>query len=162
MAEELYTVVAFDPGGITGWALFGVYDRAMRNPHRKILNNIAWWKAGEFTGPENSQVDEMIELVQAWDNAHIVMEDFVLRKFSTDKEMLSPVRMYARFDYGMHLYEDKRKIILQPGQLAMETITDARLEALGRLGLYNATKGQPHARDSVRHALTWLRRAKNL
>lgn len=162
MAEQLYTVVSYDPGDTTGWAVFAIKLRAMQEHHRKILSNIAWWKSGQFIGDENSQADEMVALAMAWDDSHIVVEDFLLRKFSTDRSLLSPVRITARFEYGLYLAEDTRTIVLQPGELAMSTITDARLEAINQLGIFSATIGQPHARDAVRHALTWLRRAKSL
>ena len=54
---------------------------------------------------------------------------------------------------------DKRAIIKQQGSLAMTAITDERLK---RMGLYTPLSGKEHARDAVRHNLTWLKRAKKL
>lgn len=158
-AGKLYKVVSFDPGGTTGWAVFCVQFDAMRNIEGKILNRIPYWNAGEFTGDENKQVDEMLGLVQAWDDAKIVMEDFVLRKFSMLRDLLAPVRVISAFTYGLHAVSDSRQIILQQPSLAMTTITDDRLR---RLGYWTPLSGQPHARDAVRHSITWLRRAKEI
>lgn len=157
--DDLYTVVAFDPGGTTGWATFSVYLEAIEDSDYRIMDNISFWTAGEFIGGEREQTDEMFSLVQAWPDAHIVVEDFLLRKFSTARELLSPVRMTARFDDRMYSKGDRRPIIIQPGKLAMDTVTDARM---AKMGLYNPLIGQEHARDGVKHAVTWLKRAKKL
>lgn len=165
MEDGLYKVTAFDPGGVTGWAAFAVREEAMHDPRMKVLANLAWWQTDEFFGDENKQAQEMIHLTDAWDDAHIVVEDFLLRKLSTDREMLAPVRVTARFEYGLFIQGDPRTIILQPGDLAMSTVTDDRLIDIGKirsLGFYNATRGKKDARDAVRHALTWLRRAKKI
>lgn len=165
MDDDLYTAVAFDPGGVTGWAAFGVRVKAMHDPRMKILSNLAWWQVGEISGDEGKQAEEMVQLAQAWDDAAIVVEDFMLRKLTTDREMLSPVRVTARFEHSLFLQRDSRVIIFQPSALAMDTVTDDRLIAIGQvrgLGFYNATIGMKDARDAVRHGLTWLRRAKKI
>jgi hypothetical protein len=157
--ESLYVSIAFDPGGTTGWSVFGVHIDAIYAPEFRLKDNIEFWSAGQFFGPERSQCAEMWALVEAWPRAKIVMEDFVLRKFTSARELLSPVRITARFDERLACEGDDRCIILQQSSLAMTAFTDDRLR---RLGLYNHLSGQEHARDSVRHNLTWLRRAKKL
>lgn len=159
--EELYKVLAFDPGGVTGWSIICVRLKAMHDPRKKILSNVAWWKSGEFFGEEKLQAVSMVDLAIAWDDAHLVMEDFLLRKFSTDRELLAPVRIQARFEHGMYLKKDPRPLILQPVELAKERMTDERLRSAG-LGFYEATAGQKDARMAVKHALVWLLRAKRL
>lgn len=155
--EELYTVLGYDPGGTTGWAAIGVYKEAILDPEFRITDNIAFWTAGEFIGNEEDQVDCMIALTHAWPEARIVCEDFVLRKFNSARELLSPVRITAMFRYGIR--DSNRAIILQQPSLAMTAVTDARLK---KLGFWPPLSGQEHARDAVRHAFTWLRRAKKL
>lgn len=157
--DDLYVCAAFDPGGKTGWSVFGVHGDAIEDPECRIIDNIQFWSMGEFFGPEKEQAREMFELVEQWPTAKIVMEDFVLRKFSSARELLSPVRVKSRFEGRMDQAGDERPIILQQPSLAMTAITDARLQ---KMGLYNATKGFEHGRDAVRHALTWLKRAKKL
>lgn len=157
--EDMYVSAAFDPGGTTGWAVFGVHLDAIIDPECRILDNIEFWSAGQFFGPEKKQAKEMWELVEQWPTAHIVMEDFVLRKFSSARELLSPVRLTARFEGWMDANKDDRPIIKQQGSLAMTHVTDDRLK---RMGLYPPLSGLEHARDAVRHNLTWLKRAKKL
>lgn len=157
--DDMYVCNAFDPGGTTGWAVFAVHSDAIDDPECRIIDNIEFWSAGQFFGPEDSQTQEMWDLVEQWPDAHIVIEDFVLRKFSSARELLSPVRLTARFEERLKCMGDKRPIIKQPGSLAMSAITDVRLK---KMGLYNPLIGKEHARDAVRHNLTWLKRAKKL
>lgn len=157
--DDLYVCVAFDPGGKTGWSVFGVHADAINDPECRIIDNIEFWSTDELFGPEQGQAREMYELVSNWPTAKLVMEDFVLRKFSSARELLAPVRITARFEGWMDSAGDERPIIKQQPSLAMTAITDDRLK---RMGLYNPTVGLEHGRDAVRHNLTWLKRAKKL
>lgn len=153
--DKLYTTVSFDPGVTTGWAVIAVRKAAIKVYTKKILSNIVWWSAGEFDGKYDSQADEMLLLVDAWPDARVVVEGFTLRKFSRDEELLSPVEIRAKLEYGLHLRN--RTMITQQPSLAKTTISDDRLKALGFW-----TGLSPHARDAIRHNITWLRRAKEL
>lgn len=157
--DDLYTCVSFDSGGTTGWAVIGVHIDAINDPECRIMDNVEFWSAGQFWGSERSQAKSMWDLVEAWPHAKIVMEDFVLRKFSSARELLAPVRLNARFDERMSCAGDPRVIIYQQSALAMTAFTDDRLK---KLGFYNQLSGQEHARDALRHNLTWLKRAKKL
>lgn len=150
----MYQVVPYDPGGVTGWAVFQVHDIAMRDPGYKILENIAYWTAGQFSGEENSQVDEMVELAEQWDEATLVVESFILRQFSMDPALLSPVRISAAFDWAVR----PRRVMYQAPSLAMTSVTDDRLRDWG---FWNPLIGQEHARAAVKHGITWLRAEKN-
>ena len=153
------TIIWFDQGGETGWAVFNIWPEALTDPGIKILSNIASWSAGEFSGSEASQTDAMMDLVEAWSESALVgYEDFILRTFSMGRELLSPVRLAARFEDRM--YREKRLSQLQPPQsasLAMSKVTDERLK---RWGFWNPLKGKEHARDAVRHAITFASRLK--
>lgn len=168
--EDAYTAIAFDPGGTTGWSVTSVELDAIEDPDVRILDSITHWSAGEFTGPEHDQVDQMLELVDEWaDDADIVMEKFILRMMSMDPALLSPVRIGYMFEYGLRTGSSCRRskrtgqperadnIIWQQPSLAMTTMTDDRLRSIG---LWIPTAGKPHARDATRHTLTWLRRKK--
>jgi hypothetical protein len=161
MDEDFYSCASFDPGGTTGWAVMSVYREAIEDPEYKILENVAHWSAGEFVGPWESQVDQMIELVLSWPSAKVVCEDFYLRQMAVD---LSPVKVTSAFEYEMRRISRKykggpvRPVIKQMPALAM-AITDDRLRAWG---YYASLTGQPHARDALKHNLTWLRRAKEI
>lgn len=154
--DPCFNVIWFDPGFIaTGWAVFSVWPEALVDPGPKILNNIAAWSAGEFNGSEGSMVDQMMDLVYAWDEAAAVgYEDFILRKFSMGRELLAPVRVAARFEDRM--YKEKRLSQLQApqsSQMAKSKVTDDRLK---RWGFWNRLPAQKDARDAVRHCITYL------
>lgn len=157
--EDFYTVIAFDPGGTTGWCLIGVHPDSIKDRQYRIVDNIVFWSVGEYIGDEDQQTEMMLELVDAWPLAKVVIEDFVLRKFSSARELLSPVRITAKFEYGMKIHR-KRPFIIQPGKLAMDAVTDARIK---RMGMWPPLSGgEDHKRDAFRHAMTWLKRAKKL
>ena len=169
--DDLHSVLAFDPGGTTGWAVIAIHPDALRPPGAdgiayKILDNIVFWSAGQFTGTEAEMADAMVELVKAWPGrSPLVVEDFILRVYRRDRTLLSPVRITARFEHAVRYtgFAERqrsgpgRQIILQGPSMAMSVATDERLKTWG---FYNATAGQPHARDAVRHAITFLRREK--
>lgn len=167
--EQHYTSIAYDPGGITGWSVFVVHPDAIEDEDYNILDNIIFWSAGQFTGesddreddPEDVMAIQMLDLARAWPRAKVVCEHFVLRKFSSGQELLSPVRVTAKFGVllRMQFPKPRRPIIKQQPSLAMSTITDDRLR---RMGLYAPLSGQEHARDAVKHNLTWLKRAKQM
>lgn len=209
---DLFTVIAYDPGGTTGWALLSLYPEAV-NPGYRILDNVVFWTCGQFVGRTVAQGREMALLAAAWPSAHIVVEDFILRTYRQDRVLLEPVRVTSSFEASLASLEQavccgqwaKHKctndinligypprssevqqnqvdrwwrgegpqphgyFLQQPG-LAMSTMTDDRLQAAERamhsaagvggagLGFFSATKGLQHARDAVRHALTFARR----
>lgn len=149
--ENSYSVVGFDPGGRTGWAVISVHPEAMTDPDCRVMDNIEMWSAGEFFGPRLSQLDQMIDLCNAWPSARLVCEDFILRRLSPERELLEPVRLAAQLEAGVR----PRYVILQQPALALTTITDERLRAMGFW-----LPGQEHARDATKHVLTWLKRTK--
>lgn len=149
--------IAFDPGGTTGWALFGFLPSVWDADGGRLLDGLAFWSAGEFFGPENKQAKEMLELCRAWPGAAIVIEDFVLRQANMDRALLSPVRITAAVSYGLSLAG--RVWHSQQPALAMGAATDERLKLWG---LHGAVRGKEHARDAVRHAITWCRREQTL
>lgn len=169
-ADQMYHVIAFDPGGTTGWAQMCFWDECFE-PGEKMLAWLHSWSCGQFTGNEDDQVDQMIELVEGWpSHTDIVVEDFILRAYRRGRELLSPVRVTAAFKHELRWMgrpkrgrgreggkENPREPILQQPSLAMTCITDERLK---QMGMYPATAGLPHARDAVRHCLTWARRRK--
>lgn len=159
---DVGNVIWFDPGMTVGWCVISVWTQALECSKYRILNNIAGWSVGEFVGSESEVVDQMVGLVEAWEDDKlrgVGIEDFILRKFSMGRELLSPVRVTSRFEDRM--YTGGRSQLLLPKQqadLAMSTVTDERLK---RWGLYVPTVGKEHARDALRHALTWLKRLKS-
>jgi hypothetical protein len=152
-SSEDPTVIWFDPGGTTGWCLFSVHPESLIANDVLILDNIQHWACGEFTGTEFKQVDDMLELADAWPGAALGSEDFILRRFDMSRVALAPVRLNAALRYAVA----PRHVHLQQAQLAKTTITDARLK---RIGFWGLTENKVHARDAIRHGLTFLKRLK--
>lgn len=156
--DPFYTSIWFDQGGTTGWSVFCVWAEAMRDPNLRVMAHIGSWSAGQFTGSETSQVDQMMGLVEAWSDAAIVgLEDFVLMKLG-GRELLSPVRIAAAFEDRMYCAGRRGQLASpQTASLAKGRVTDDRLKLWG---LWPRVIGQDHARDAIRHNLTWLSRIK--
>lgn len=170
-ADSMWNCIGLDPGGATGWCVLQIYEIAMQVPDYRILENVAAWSAGEVKGSIERQVDKLVDLVDAWPDAEVVCEDFLLRQMAGGRDLLDPIRITSplkwwlecggRRAWDVEEGEDwkPRELHLQQPALAMSTITDARLRAFGILDL---TARQPHARDAMRHALTFARRRKSL
>lgn len=149
------SVVAIDPGGTTGWAVLMVHPEALTDPDTSILGNIEHFASGQVGGDERHQVKELLELLDVWPEAAVCIEDFVLRKMLRDRALLSPVRITAVLDYAM--WRAGRRTFKQAPSEAKGIATDDRLRSWG---LYIREGGEEHARDATRHAITFLRRAK--
>lgn len=170
----MWTTIWFDPGGTTGWCVLRVHAIAMRSNEYRILENVASWSVGQFNGPIGRQVDKLVDLVDAWPDAEVGAEDFILRQMRGGRELLDPVRITEPVKWWLSsggkrawsAWEESddpedawqpRELHLQQPSLAMSTCTDERLKAWG---IADLTSGQPHARDALRHALTFARRRK--
>lgn len=144
-----YQVIALDPGGTTGWSLFQVHPVAMDgDPDIPVLANVEWWTAGEFTGSQDKQIDEILELVNSWPAARLVTEDFHLRQLNA---VLDPVEINAVLRWACR----PRYWIKQQAGLAMSTVTDDRQKSWGFW-----LPGKQHARDAIKHNITFLKRRK--
>lgn len=155
-----------DPGGTTGWAVgsfsFGsIFGNESLFPLGEGCKSIEY---GQFTGDEDAQADKVIDAaIKQFDVDVVVIEDFELRKMLKSKELLSPVRIGHKISYGLHIINasdlrvDRRiRIEWQMPALAMTTATDDRLK------IWNIHhRGKQHARDAVRHVVTFARRAKS-
>lgn len=166
----MWTCIGLDPGGTTGWCVIRIHEVAMRSDEYRIMENVASWSAGQFNGSIGHQIDRLIDTVDAWPTAEVVCEDFILRQMRGGRELLDPVRLTSPLAWwlargGRRAWDadgdetpwQPRTLHLQQPSLAMTTITDERLAAWG---LASLTAGQPHARDALRHALTFARRRK--
>lgn len=130
-----------------------------RKPLEKCIEHFA---AGQIKGPENAQALEMLELIDLWRDAAIGIENFIIRKFLTHRDFLTPVRITEKVDFGMYCRSlddeeaDHRHIYKQEPSLAKSTLTDARQRESGLWVV-----GEEHARDAIKHAYTFLRRARD-
>lgn len=153
-----YRVAAYDPGGTTGWCFVVVDKRALQKPELKIVDNVLFWSAGEWTGPESVQAHAGYLLALHWAASAIVIEDFILRTLKGGRDLLAPVRVGERIEQALWSPDGNHTpIIKQQPSLAMTTMTDGRVKMIGAW-----RPGQPHANDATRHAFTWLQRKKAL
>lgn len=157
--RDILPLIAFDPGGTTGWSLL-VLPREINGidifslPFGDILKNRVIWEHGEIDCyEEDLGASAMMQLVQEYPNAGVVVEDFVLRadRFERSRNLLSPVRLTAKLEH--YLWRTGRKMLLQQPSLAKTTVTDDRLKIWGCY-----VPGMPHARDADRHIITFIRR----
>lgn len=146
---DQFQVIALDPGGTTGWSLFQVHPLAMEgDPNIPVMNNIEWWTAGEFTGLQDKQIDQIIELVESWPAARLVTEDFHVRQLNV---LLDPAEINAVLRWATR----PRYWVKQDGNLAFKTVTDDRQKDWGFW-----LPGKEHARDAIKHNITFLKRRK--
>jgi len=110
---------------------------------------------GISTTGESAGASEILQLVEGWPGAAIVVEDFILRKFDQGRDILSPVRVMEKFEFGLWVLGRDGQAFRQQPALAKTTATDDRLQ---RWGFYRREGGLKHARDADRHAITFLRR----
>lgn len=151
------TLVAFDPGGTTGWAVMQIHPLSLVDGAYPILNNVLLWTQGQIALSEEGEsgmIHEMAWLCASWVGACILAEDFILENHSKARNLLSPVRLNAGLTYALWL--QGRKLVVQ-GRDVKAVVTDDRLKAWG---YYVRAGGLEHARDATRHALGFLRRVK--
>lgn len=158
-SRNQYHLVAFDPGGVTGWAAFSIHKRAFADIRARVLEHVKWWSTGEFEGTEREILKQCIDLAHRAKfggmpfNAEtdIVSEDFDLVQTLGGKELLSPVRINAVLAWEL----EGRGIPFHLQNRSMRTNqTRERLIAMGF---------KPAGKDSLaalQHGITWLKRLK--
>ena len=173
-------VIAFDPGQTTGWCVLAVEKDTLmgaRHVNDKLQDQLKIFKYGQISclGPqtgwdsigaamENYGVDQMLDLVNDYQLAAIVFEDFIIdfNQVTKVRGALSPVTIMAKFEFGFQYVKgwgEQRddsllgQIFRQNRSPVKTTMTDDRLK---NLKLYDRSSG-PHARDAVRHAYYFLR-----
>lgn len=146
---DAYQVLALDPGGTTGWAIFQVHPDAMGgDPDFPVMDNVEWWTAGEIEGEQPDQLDQLVALINEWPAARLVTEQFKVRSIQA---LLDPAEINAALKWAVR----PRYFVFQNPDMAMKTVTDDRQKSWGYW-----IPGKPHARDAVKHAITFLKRRK--
>ena len=176
--DELAIVIAFDPGGTTGYCVMGVPPDGLASSSglRDALSYIDYGQIdcgtrhgqtglGMKRGHEglnmSGEIDgivRMINILDSFDTCAVVLEDFVLdvSKANMGRDLLTPVRIIAGFSTLLHYSfgpEVMKSIFIQNRSLAKTTCTDDRLK---NWNLYDGSSGA-HARDATRHAFYFLR-----
>lgn len=156
------TVVAFDNGGVTGWAVWSVHPEALLDSEVKILDNVEnhTWGQIDARGPdaEVACTKASVEVVRGWPGSAVLMEDFILQMFSKGRDLLTPVRLNAMLDYALEVELGIHVTHRQMPSEAKTAITDERLKLWG---FYSRAGGMEHSRDADRHAILFLRKAKD-
>jgi hypothetical protein len=147
------TVVAFDPGETTGVCIMSTTPDDLRWPKAGLQNAMKFKTSQIDCTDENRGVNEMLAIAAQYPFAAIVMEDFIIdfKKIDKARHTLAPVRITAKFEFGMNGL--RNTFFLQLPGLVKPTCTDERLKIWG---LYDRNSGR-HARDATRHAYFFLR-----
>lgn len=155
-------LVAVDPGGTTGIV-------ALRVPREEIFGEPA--EAGSLYErlvivgysqvPEDQAVTAVAQECRVIQAPYaepftlpLILESFALRTKVTSRDVLAPARVNAAIEQELAGNEMVRIYQQSPSE-AKGTVTDERLR---RWGLYR--KGSPHARDALRHAVYFCRKAR--
>lgn len=87
----------------------------------------------------------------------LVIEDFVVRRFDSSREFLSPVRITARIQ--QELFRDaiceEVTIVMQSPSDAKQTCTDERMK---KWGIQPKTHKDRHGLDAARHCVLFIRK----
>lgn len=158
--DEWCSVLAFDPGGTTGWAVMCIKPKDLLGD--KPINNrlLKHFAHGQVLGSEHAQMDNLVELVDVWPKAAVVSESFTQRIRNTGLETdvaYSPVRINAVLKWW--LATEDRYLFKQSPSEAKDRWTNDRLEDV-KLNPEGGNKTR-HARDGVRHAALFLGRARD-
>ncbi len=154
-----YHVVAFDPGGVMGWAAFSLSKLAFVDRDATLLEHLHWWDTGEFEGEERSILRQAVELCRKAKygsmpfnaDTDVVSEDFDLVQTVGGKELLSPVRQNAVLDWAL-------KEMGIPFHLQNRSMrTNVTTERLKRWGFKAAGKD---SKAALQHGIVYLRRRK--
>lgn len=178
-----WSIFAVDPGTTTGWAWsvvgrkevgrHGITDtlvQARRDKGGPLLgeSRLAWGQVEVHTPDdpvaEADHAQQLFDLMVAMGEmgarrtsgrvpcvTDLIVEDFVLRERTMSRSLLSPVRITAALvtlvhaehpPVRLHFYSPSSKSVVRDDQLK-------------RWNLY--AKGQPHARDALRHLILHLR-----
>ena len=170
---DIASIIAIDPGGTTGWSMISVIPEVLQESDARILDNIISHQHGQVdcgthrgnlattlhsgisTDGEFSGIYDIAKFIHSWPSAAVVIEDFTLRQLRMDRDLLSPVRITAAIGYSTWI--SGRDYHVQSPADAKSTCTDERLR---EWGMYDKYGGLEHARDADRHAILFLRRAK--
>lgn len=180
---QTLTVLAFDPGGTTGWALMQGSLQDIVNKEIPAHLSVSRWFQGQLDCGANSGnaadsgtadgqefgisesgeaagvaiMENMIESsFRIWGPPAVVVEDFILRTQNKSRDALSPVRLTAALDQLLWESGIAKSIKQQPSE-AKTAIPDSRLN------LWNmsyGTRNDRHGIDATRHALLFFRKMK--
>lgn len=155
-------VSAFDPGGTTGWCVLDIDAEALKEGWNAVARDRrVRWTCGQFGGSERDMTDAMVRLCrEVWalwaagegDGWVVPIEDFILYRSESDRSLLSPVRVTARFEDRMRAVG--LPVVKYSSRDALGVISDERLQFWGLFSRFSGV----HARDATRHAVLAARK----
>lgn len=153
-------VLAYDPGGTTGWSVLCVKPRDLLNVKKPINSRLFQHIAsGQIVGSEHAQIDQLTEIIDMWPEAAVLGESFVQRIRNTNLETdpaYSPVRINAVLKWW--LATEDRFLFKQSPDMGKSSWTDPML-VKSKMEPGGGYKNR-HARDAMRHGLTFIERAR--
>jgi hypothetical protein len=167
-----YHVIAFDPGGVLGWAHLVFHFKAFTTPRAKVLANLLWWSAGEFDGTETANLEAAVVLIHDGrygkmpfhSKTDVVSEDFELTQMVGGHNLLSPVRINAVLEWetakvgGVHFHLQKRQMRTS---VTPERLRLMRFESpMSKRGTWVTNGRGKDMFAAMQHAVTWVRRVK--
>lgn len=142
----LVTVLALDPGGSTGWAMWRAEKLVNAEGIAEYYNEFT--TSGCFTDPDHHETLIALIELQRTEVFHLITESFINRpEKATQSELIS--RDYIG---AMTLWCKQNDVRLhqQSSALAKTFVTDKKLKAMG----YWSTN--KHSRDALRHMLFYM------
>jgi hypothetical protein len=152
VSNSIY-VAGVDPGFTSGVTIIGVNYLSMygNSPyHRTYLETF------EVSGSYTAQALEIADATREFYPLALVCESFYPAKPITSEEYLSPVHVGDRLAFCAETHYILCPFFWQSPSTAMQTAPDSRLKAWN---LYQP--GPDHMKDSTRHVVTFLRRARD-
>jgi hypothetical protein len=148
-------VLSLDPGGTTGWAAMS-YDSS--KPIVLGRPTDGDWVVGQL-GPHEHHL-ELRELLYKFPTATIVCESFEFRQYRQrdninlmSREYIGIVKLFGQERGGL---KSTLPVVFQTAGAAKPFVTDEKLKIMGLW-----VPGQKHARDALRHMVTYLVRKEH-
>lgn len=137
--ESPTCVMAVDPGETTGWCA-------------------VWLPSFEAAAGQVKDVNALLRALEAHKPEVVVIEDF--RPYPEQAKALSRQRLYASEVIGaVAAWCGRNWVELERQPAGMRKVVTREL--LERLGLWDLTRGMPHARDAAKHLVVWLLRERS-
>jgi hypothetical protein len=145
-------IMGIYPGEISAGAIIGIHERTI---FRDYPGRIVFHDTFEVTGSEDGQALALADATRRFYPIAMVMESPRLAKSITSDEQLSTVRVASKIELCVNTHYILSPLFWQAPSLTRSTVDDKSLRALG---LYDPDQDQVN--DAARHALTFIRRAK--
>jgi len=158
------SLLAFDPGGTTGWSLMTLpvkingLSTLEELDFRALLNQSKryGWSHGQIDcSDEEFGIWQIGKILDQWSHAAIITEQFILMSGRSEKSatLLTPERLNSHIKYMM--WRLAKPVFQQTAGMVKAPINDARLKVYE---CYTSEGGLEHARDADRHLLFYLKR----